>query len=131
MIRDRALKVVLVLVGLLFTAAAYPAVSALWNRDHSDTGDSMMMGIYATLGVFLLLAVRNPCAHRSLIAFAAWSSFAHGVVMTLLALQIPSDRDGFLIGSAVLAVIGILLLVLFPAKPSAALASVANRSPAS
>ena len=120
MLRDRALKVVLVLVGLLFSAAAYPAVSAIWSRDHSDTGDSMMMGIYATLGVFLLLAVRNPSAHRSLIAFAAWSSFAHAAVMSLLGLQIPSERDGFLIGSAILAVIGVVLLSLFPPKPSMA-----------
>lgn len=126
MIRDRALKVVLVLVGLLFAAAAYPAVSAIWHQDHSDTGDSMMMGIYATLGVFILLAVRNPSAHRSLIAFAAWSSFAHGVVMSLLGLQIPSERDGFLIGSAVLVVIGIVLLALAPPKPSIALASAAR-----
>lgn len=125
MLRDRALKVVLVLVGLLFSAAVYPAVSAIWSHDHSDTGDSMMMGIYATLGVFLLLAVRNPSAHRSLIAFAAWSSFAHAAVMSLLGLQIPSERDGFLIGSAVLVVIGVVLLSLFPPKPSLALASTA------
>lgn len=126
MLRDRALKTVLVIVGLLFSAGVYPAVSALWNHDHSDTGDTMMMGIYATLGVFVLLAVRNPSAHRSLIAFAAWSSFAHALVMSLLAFQIPSDRDGFLVGSAILAAIGILLLVLFPAKPSAALSPVAT-----
>ena len=122
MLRDRALKVVLVLVGLLFAAAAYPAVSALWNRDHSDTGDTMMMSIYATLGVFLLLAVRNPSAHRSLIAFAAWSGFAHAAVMSLLGLQIPPDREGFLIGAAILAVIGIVLLALAPAKQSQAAA---------
>lgn len=126
MIRDRALKIVLVLVGLLFLAATYPAVDAIWHHDHSDPGDIMMMSIYATLGVFVLLAVRRPSAHRSLIAFAAWSSFAHALVMSLLAFQIPSDRDGFLIGSAVLAVIGILLLVLLPARPSAALAPAAN-----
>ena len=126
MIRDRALKIVLVLVGLLFAAAAYPAVSAIWNHDHSDTGDNMMMGLYATLGVFVLLSVRNPSAHRSLIAFAAWSSFAHAIVMSLLGLQIPPERDGFLLGSAILAVIGILLLALLPAKASAALAPAAS-----
>jgi hypothetical protein len=50
----------------------------LWHPSPSDdTGDTMMMSLYFTLGVFLLLAARKPSAHRSLIAFAAWSSFAH------------------------------------------------------
>jgi hypothetical protein len=43
----------------------------------------MMLSIYVTLGIFLLLASRNPSAHRSLIAFAAWSSLAHAAVMTV------------------------------------------------
>ena len=52
-----------------------------------------MMGIYFTLGVFLLTAARNPSAHRSLIAFAAWSSFAHAVVMSVLGLEMASEGD--------------------------------------
>ena len=77
MLRERALKIVLVLVGLLFSAAIYPVIGRLPDPAHSDTGDTMMMGLYVALGIFLLIAVRNPSAHRSLIAFAAWSSFAH------------------------------------------------------
>jgi hypothetical protein len=122
MIRDRALKVLLVLVGLFFVAGIYPIVGSLRHPDPSDAGDMMMLSLYVTLGVFLLLAARNPSAHRSLIAFAAWSSFAHAVVMSLLGLQIANQRDGFLIGSAVLVVIGVALLALAPAKPSADLA---------
>ena len=81
----------------------------------------MMLSLYITLGVFLLLALRNPSAHRSLIAFAAWSSFAHALVMSALALQPKqaSERAGFLGGSAVLVVIGVVLIVLAPAKHSA------------
>lgn len=116
--REQALKVVLVLVGLLFVAAVYPVIGGVLHPDQSDTGDTMMMGLYATLGVFLLLAIRNPSAHRSLIAFAAWSSFAHAAVMSLLAIPIASERAGFLIGSAVLVLIGIALIVLAPAKVS-------------
>jgi peptidoglycan/LPS O-acetylase OafA/YrhL len=115
--RERALKLVMVLVGLLFVAAIYPVVMSLWHPSPSDdTGDTMMMSLYFTLGVFLLLAARKPSAHRSLIAFTAWSSFAHAVVMTILGLRIPSERVGFLIGSAVLVVIGLALLALAPAK---------------
>lgn len=125
MIRERALKVVLVLVGLLFTAAVYPMAGDLLHGNVSDSGDTMMMSLYCTLGVFLLLAVRNPWAHRSLIAFAAWSSFAHAVAMSGLGFQrqFANERVGFWIGSAVLAVIGVLLLALAPPKPSGELAS--------
>jgi peptidoglycan/LPS O-acetylase OafA/YrhL len=125
--RERALKVVLVLVGLLFVAAIYPVAMALWHTSPSDdTGDTMMLSLYFTLGVFLLVAARKPSAHRSLIAFAAWSSFAHAVVMTGLGLHIPNERVGFLIGSAVLVVIGVALLALAPAKQSVEQASPAG-----
>jgi hypothetical protein len=114
--RERGLKVVLMVVGLLFSAAIYPVIGGRSDPAHSDTGDTMMMGLYFALGIFLLMAVRNPSAHRSLIAFAAWSSFAHAVVMSILGFEIATERVGFLIGSAVLVVIGIALIVLAPAK---------------
>ncbi|HZE79973.1 MAG TPA: DUF6632 domain-containing protein [Candidatus Polarisedimenticolia bacterium] len=123
MIRERALKIVLVLVGLLFCAALYPVIGGLRDPANSDTGDTMMMGIYASLGIFLLIAARNPAAHRSLIAFAAWSSLAHAAVMSALGFEMPSERTGFLTGSAVLVVIGIVLIALPPAKQSALQAS--------
>jgi surface polysaccharide O-acyltransferase-like enzyme len=121
MIGERALKVLMVLVGLLFVAGVYPVAMDLWHADPADTGDDMMLGLYVTLGIFLLIAVRNPSANRSLIAFTAWSSFAHAVVMSALALQPKqaAERSGFLGGSAVLVVIGIALLALAPPKHSA------------
>jgi len=120
MIRGRALKAVLVLVGLFFTAGIYPVSMDLWHRNASDPGDTMMMSLYVTLGIFLLIAVRNPSAHRSLIAFAAWSSFAHAVIMSVLAFgpAYVNDRAGFWGGSAVLVAIGVALLALSPAKAS-------------
>ncbi len=118
MIRERALKIILVLVGLFFTAGAYPAIGGLHNPVNSDTGDTMQMAIYATLGIFLLIASRNPAAHRSLIAFAAWSSFAHAAVMGTLGFEIPEARTGFLIASGLLFVIGVALIALAPRKQS-------------
>jgi hypothetical protein len=117
--RERALKIVLILVGLLFTAGIYPLIGSLLHPADSDTGDTMMLSLYVALGIFLLIAVRNPSAHRSLIAFAAWSSFAHAVAMSILGLEIASQRVSFLVGSAVLVVIGVALIVLAPAKRSA------------
>src|SRR5215469_9811471 len=109
MVRERALRVVLVLVGLLFSAGAYPAIGGVLDPMHSDTGDTMQMAIYASLGIFLLMAVRNPGAHRSLIAFTAWSSFAHAAVMSTLGFEITSEKTGFLAASAVLVLVGVLL----------------------
>ena len=119
MIRDRALKTVMVLVGLLFVAGIYPAIGGVLHPEGSDTGDTMMMSLYATLGVFLLVAARNPSAHRSLILFAAWSSLAHAVTMSIQGLEMPSERTGFLIGSLVLVVIGLALILLTPVQASA------------
>ena len=69
--RERALKVLLVSLGLLFCAGIYPLILMA----KQDPALAMMMSLYVTLGIFLLIASRNPFAHRSLIAFAAWSSF--------------------------------------------------------
>jgi hypothetical protein len=102
--------------GLLFSAGVYPLIGGLLHPADSDTGDTMMMNLYFALGILRLIAVRSPSAHRSLIAFAAWSSFAHAVTMSILGLEIPSERTGFLIGSAVLIVIGAALIALPPAK---------------
>ena len=127
MTRDRALKVLLLLVGLLFVAGLYPLLPALLNA-HSDvsSGDKMMLSIYVTLGVFVLLAVPNPAAHRSLIGFTAWSSFAHGAVMAVMAVQTPAERAGLLIAVGVLGFIGVALLALVPARqPSERAASAA------
>ena len=89
MLRERALKVVVVLLGLFFCAGVYPIAEALWHPDAAeDYGDYMMLSLYVTLGVFLLIAARNPSAHRSLIAFTAWSSFAHAQPVIALSAQV-------------------------------------------
>lgn len=84
--RERGLKVAIVLVGLFFSAGIYPLVATLRQPNESDSGDQMMLSLYVSLGIFLLLAVRHPSANRTLIAFTAWSSFAHAV-MAVLAFQ--------------------------------------------
>jgi hypothetical protein len=78
---------------------------------------AMMLSVYVTLGVFLLLAARDPLANRSLIAFTAWSSFAHAVIMAGQAFANLIAR-GELIGSVVLVVIGIAFIALAPRKQS-------------
>ena len=109
--REMALKIVLALVGLLFLALLYP----LTVFARQEPALSMMLSLYVTLGVFLLLAIRNPLASRSVIAFTAWSSFAHAAVMGTQALRNMISR-GELMGVAVLIFIGAALIALAPAK---------------
>jgi hypothetical protein len=109
--RERALKVVLIVVGLLFCAGFYPLTMFV----RQEPALAMMLSLYVTLGIFLLLAARNPSANRSLIAFTAWSSFAHAGIMSLQAfLNMIARRE--LIGSAVFIAIGVTLIALAPAK---------------
>ena len=110
--RERALTVVLVVVGLLFVATVYPLLFLV--RDEPTL--QMMLSLYVTLGVFLLLASRNPSAHRSLIAFAAWSSIAHASVMAVQAIGDVKERVHLLIGVAMFVIIGLALIVVSPAK---------------
>ena len=111
--RERVLKVVLVLVGLLFSALVYPMTVFV----RQEPALAMMLSVYVTLGVFLLIAARDPLANRSLIAFTAWSSFAHAAVMGMQAFRNIVER-GELVGVAVLIVIGAALIVLAPAEQS-------------
>src|SRR5439155_20495514 len=104
--------------GIALFGCVYPIVMYLWRPGNESPGDAMMLSLYVTLGVFLLSAARNPSANRSLIAFTAWSSFAHGAVMAVLAFQIASERRDLLIAVAVLAFIGVALIVLAPGRPS-------------
>jgi hypothetical protein len=121
--RELALKVVLGLVGLLFLATGYLLVVFI----RQEPALSMMFSVYFTLGIFLLLAIRNPATHRTLIAFTAWSSFAHAGVMGFQAYR-GMIAHGELIGVAVFAVIAVTLIALAPGKQSAGQATTATRS---
>ena len=112
--RIKYLRVALVLVGLVFILGIYP-LTLVWPSGWSwHTGQSMylqmILGIYATLGVFLLIASRNPLAHRSLIAFTIWSSVVHGGIMAIQSAMYPEhaghlwgDVPALLIVAAILA----------------------------
>jgi len=124
--RERAaLKIVLVLLGLFFVAGIYPlmtTVRSAWQANSEDA-TPMMLSLYVTLGIFVLLAARNPSEHRSLIAFTAWSSFAHATLMAVQAsLNLIPRRE--LVGVARFIVIGVMLIALAPAKKPAERASV-------
>jgi len=111
MIRERVVKSVLIVAGVLFLAGAIPLVM-FFSRDPTV---AMLMSIYVTLGVFLLLAVGDPIAHRSLISFAGWANLAHAGVMTVQAYRhVIESRE--LLGVALFALVGIALIAIAPAK---------------
>ena len=122
--RERVLKVVLVLVGLAFSAGIYPVADSLWHQNQSMYTFDMMLSLYVALGIFLLIAARNPSANRSLISFTAWSCFAHAAVMAVTSFSKGGYR-GDVWGVAALVIIGAALILLARAKQSVERASAA------
>lgn len=112
------LRIALIAVGLIAIFGIYPLVLLWpsgwsWGHGHSHYV-LMIVGVYATLGVFLLLASRDPLANASLIWFTVWSSVVHGGIMTVQAIQDPMER-GHLIGDVpALFIIAIVLAALMP-----------------
>jgi hypothetical protein len=100
-----------VVVGLIFSGLVYPLTMFV----RQEPALSMMLSLYVTLGIFLLIAARNFSANRSLIAFTAWSSFAHAALMAVQAFRNLIPR-GELWGVVALVIIGVALIVLAPAK---------------
>jgi hypothetical protein len=122
--RLKYLRVVLVVVGLTFTFGIWP-LSIVWPSGWSwhVVGRShyfeMILAIYATLGVFLLLAARNPIANRSLIWFAVWSSVVHGGVMAVQSFD-GDHNMGHLWGDvAALFAVAAVLAMLMPREATA------------
>jgi quinol-cytochrome oxidoreductase complex cytochrome b subunit len=118
MIRERTLRIVLVLVGLIFVAGVYPLITSVregWQANKEDA-EPMGLSLYVMMGVFLLVAARNPAANRGVIVFAGWLNIAHAAVMTVMAVHLPNEREDMLIASAIFAGIGAILILLPPAQ---------------
>jgi hypothetical protein len=115
--RIKYLRIALVLVGLAFIGGIY-TFTIIWPSGWSwHTGQmphylAMILGVYATLGVFLLVASRNPLAHLSLIWFTVWSSVVHAGIMAAQSLA-NHEHMGHLLGDvpALLIIAGILALL--------------------
>ncbi|HUK88345.1 MAG TPA: DUF6632 domain-containing protein [Terriglobales bacterium] len=115
---DKALRAVLVLVGLIFVFGIYPLMMfwpAGWRWiPNQPEYEQMILGIYITLGIFLLIASRNPRRHLSLIWFTVWSSAVHAAIMAWQAFQHVEERGHLWGDVAALFLVAILLAVLTP-----------------
>jgi hypothetical protein len=113
---SKFLRTALVLVGLIFIFGIY-TLGAVWPsgwvwHDHGQNPYlQMFWGVYATLGIFLLIASRKPLEHRSLIWFTVWSSVVHALVMAVQAIVYPQHR-GHLYGDVpALLIVAIVLAI--------------------
>jgi FtsH-binding integral membrane protein len=116
--RRRYLRIALIVVGLIAIFGFYPLLIVWpsgWNWGHGHSHYPMMIvGVYATLGVFLLIAAQNPEANQSLIWFTIWSSLVHGGIMAIQAIG-DSEERGHLLGDVpALFLIAIVLAFLMP-----------------
>lgn len=118
--RIKYLRIALIIFGLILIFGVYPLM-VLWPSGwrwipHQQNYEQMIVGIYVTLGIFLILAAKNPLQNLSLIWFTVWSSFVHGGIMLIQALSY-SHEHGHLLGDVpALILIGIVLAILTPRK---------------
>lgn len=113
------LRVVMVVTGLIFVFGVYPLMMTLWPsgwrwQPNQPEYEQMILGVYATLGVFLIIASRNPLQHLSLIWFTVWSSLVHAGIMTVQAINAPSEHGHLLGDIPALAIVAVLLAVFIP-----------------
>src|ERR1700692_3598399 len=114
----RNLRLALVLVAVVFLFGIYPLMIIwpsgwTWHTGHSDY-PMMIVGVYATLGVFLLIASRDPLANLSLIWFTIWSRIVHAGIMLVQSFE-ASENHGHLLGDVpALLFVAVLLSVLTP-----------------
>ncbi len=119
--RLKYLKIALIVTGVFSTVGVYPLTILwpsgwAWHAGGQSLYLQMIIGIYATLGVFLIIAARNPLEHLSLIWFAVWSSIVHGGIMAIQAIVYP-EHIGHLFGDVpVLLIAAAVFTFLTPRK---------------
>lgn len=118
------LKVALYVVGVIFTVGLPAMMMWIWPAGWSWTPsqyeyEQMIMGVYATLGIFLILAAKDPIANASLIWFTIWSSIVHGGIMLIQALVDETERAHLLADVPALFLVSIVLWYLMPKESQA------------
>ena len=113
------LKITLNVFGVVFIAGIFVMMNWVWPDGWTWTPrqpeyEQMIMGIYATLGVFLIRAAKDPLAHLSLIWFTVWSSIVHGGIMLVQAIVDETERANLLGDVPALFLVAFVLWYLMP-----------------
>lgn len=118
------LKVALYVIGVILFAGLFAMMTWIWPpawswmpRQHEY--EQMIVGIYATLGIFLIRAAKDPLAHASLIWFTIWSSIVHGGIMLVQAIVDETERDNLMGDIPALFLVAIVLWILMPKRAAA------------
>lgn len=117
------LKIALVVFGLIFIFGVPAMMMWIWPEGwgwmpSQHEYEQMIMGIYATLGVFLILAAKNPMDHLSLIWFTIWSSIVHGGIMLVQAIVDETEHANLMGDIPALFLVAIVLWILTPRRSS-------------
>ena len=119
----RYLSIALYVIGVIFIVGIYLMMMiwpAGWSWEPRQSEyEQMIMGVYATLGVFLILAAKNPLAHRSLINFTIWSSVVHGAIMLVQGIVDETERANLIGDVPALFVVAAVLWFLLPKSRAA------------
>ena len=115
------LKVALFVIGLFFIFGLYPMMMWIWPEGwgwepRQYEYEQMIVGVYATLGVFLIRAAKDPLSNLSLIWFTIWSSIVHGAIMLVQALVDETERANLLGDIPALFLVALVLWVLLPPR---------------
>lgn len=115
------LKIALLVFGVIFILGIYPLMMWIWPSGWAWTPrqpeyEQMIMGVYATLGVFLIRAAKDPLANASLIWFTVWSSLVHGAIMLVQAIVDATERSHLLGDVPALFIVAGVLWYLMPGK---------------
>ena len=118
-VRLRLLRVALVAFGLIFLVGLYPLMNAWWPAGwrwspNQTEYEQMIVGVYATLGICLIYASRNPLRHSSLIWFTVCSSLVHAGIMAMQVMNMPAEHGHLLGDVPALVLVAVVLGVLTP-----------------
>lgn len=115
------LKIALIVFGIIFIAGIYVMMMWIWPSGwgwmpHQPEYEQMIMGVYATLGVFLIRAAKDPLANASLIWFTIWSSIVHGGIMLIQAIADETEHANLMGDVPALFLVALVLWYLMPRK---------------
>jgi len=119
-VREKYLKLALRVFGAIYIVGVYIMMTIWpegwgWEPRQAEY-EQMIIGVYAVMGVFMILAARNPGEHRSFIWFVVWSSAAHAVIMLVQALRDSTESANLIGDIPALFLVAIVLAVLMPRK---------------
>jgi uncharacterized protein DUF6632 len=123
--REKQLSAAMIVVGLIFLVGIYPMTLIwpsgwVWHDGGQSNYFQMIVGVYATLGVFLLMGARKPMENLSLVWFTVWSSIVHAGIMAVQAINGGAHDRGHLFGDVpALLIVAVLFTVVTPRRSPA------------